>query len=321
MADEAGEAPGADVDPQVSANNPPPGGAAGGAAAAAPAAAGGAAAGQRRRKRPEEAQEAVDELAKEATRTTLLDRVESQLSGQHSLSRIMFGFAVADDRKIQTMLERSFTNWRWETCSDSAQVTGLLIYAQQAALHFLEGPTELLFRALALFQDLATEPTAAAPSAGMSKGMPGEGSERTTALIGGIRILHFTEMHGVRVTRGWCAVANPTKPQGLQIQLDHDSCPETVFMVYRKFLLLSIKAMDSLHSVENDEDIEDEQLQNCYRRATELMPTVEEATVLLGKNGAELFFTYAEFQRVFVAKFRTVLHSELLWPMPPALSY
>ena len=47
----------------------------------------------------------------------------------------------------------------------------------------------------------------------------------------------------------------------------------------------------------------------------------EEVVLLLGKQCAENFFSFQEFQRVFMKPFQLVLNSELLWPMPPALSY
>jgi len=53
----------------------------------------------------------------------------------------------------------------------------------------------------------------------------------------------------------------------------------------------------------------------------EELPTVDEIVAILNKAGLDFFFDFKEFEKVFVAPFQLVLHSELLWPMAPALSY
>merc|ERR1719158_329876 len=75
---------------------------------------GGAGAGQQgRRQRTKEAhQEVMDELAQETKRTTLLDREEQQLKGRKHVSRLLFVFGVADDRKAQMAVEQEFASWR-----------------------------------------------------------------------------------------------------------------------------------------------------------------------------------------------------------------
>lgn len=310
---EEGEAPSAETGPAPGGNSPVrrrqsnAGGypaAPGADAAAAPRAA-------QRRAPPAEV---IDELAVEVKRTNLLDRVESQLADKPSLSRILFVFQCNDDRKVQSQVEQAFSSWRFDQSCET-DLTGVLLFSQQTALHFLEGRTELLFQTLAFFHSLASEQPA---SAADSRAQGDEPQSPRLALVGPLRVLHFTELHGVRVSRSWCVVHNPGKPQGgLQMTLDSD-CATIVFMCYRKFLLLALKVSGS---VKDQDEVDPERLNAAYRKSPELMPSVDEAVLLNSKAGADLFFSYPDFERVFIAKFRTVLHSELLWPMPPPLSY
>merc|ERR1719272_1944066 len=113
--------------------------------------------GQQRRRRSKEAhQEIVDELAQETKRVTLLEREEQQLKGRKHVSRILFIFGIIDDRKTQTTVEQEFLTWR-DTQEGGKQVTGMLLFLGQGAVSFLEGPTELLFKALEHFHGLALD--------------------------------------------------------------------------------------------------------------------------------------------------------------------
>merc|ERR1711924_592083 len=103
--------------------------------------------------------------------------------------------------------------------------------------------------------------------------------------------------------------------QSAPIPLDDSNCSEMVFGVYRKLLELCCKVRDSVNGPSA------EKLQAAYRKLQDLMPAPDEILLFVGKVGAEQFFSYPEFEKVFVAPFNLVLHSELLWPMPPSLSY
>jgi len=270
-----------------------------------------ATASQRRRGRQAEVQEVVDELAQETKRTTLLERVEQQLKGQPHVSRLLFGFGMNDDKKIQASVEQEFLEWKdKQEKQSSAAVTGVLLFTGQSAIHFLEGPTELLFGVLELFHSLSVEVK-----------QPAVASQATVnarpALISPLRVLHFTEMHGVRVSTSWCCLPTGGKSHGQQGQVDDNNSSDLVFGAYRKFLLMCLKVKDTF----SGDDDEIEKLQGSYRRLTDTMPTVDEVATLLSKSGADFFFSYVDFEKVFIAPFHLVLHSELLWPMPPALSY
>merc|ERR1719440_410546 len=136
------------------------------------------------------------------------------------------------------------------------------------------------------------------------------------AVIGAVRILYFTELHGVRTSTGWCAYSSPAKLQGGQQASLEDGPHEHVFTLYTKLLTLCSK----VQNVANDE-VDPDRLQGHYKRFNNWLPTPEEANLLMGKQGNDHFFSFTEFQDVFVKPFRLVLNSELLWPMPPALSY
>lgn len=252
--------------------------------------------------RPHGGKEVVDELAQETKRTTLLDRVEQQLKDQPHVSRILFGFSIADDRKTQSLVEQEFNGWRAKQ-ERTSELSGLLVFTAQGALHLLEGPTELLYGALELFHRLAAEsklPTSARP-----------------ALIGPLRVLHFTELHGVRASMLWCSYVHGGKLQGgTQVQLEEATCADFAFRTYEKLLKVCLRVKQQ---VGEEAGLDSTQL--AYKKAADMMPTVDEVVVLIGKSGADLFFSYPEFEKVFIAPFQLVLHSELLWPMAPALVY
>eukprot|EP00418_Pyrodinium_bahamense_P003559 CAMPEP_0179016898 /NCGR_PEP_ID=MMETSP0796-20121207/3564_1 /TAXON_ID=73915 /ORGANISM="Pyrodinium bahamense, Strain pbaha01" /LENGTH=292 /DNA_ID=CAMNT_0020712617 /DNA_START=1 /DNA_END=879 /DNA_ORIENTATION=+ len=269
---------------------------------------------QRRRRGQQEVQEVVDELAQETKRTTLLERVEQQLKGMPHVSRLLFGFGMTDDKTIQATLEQEFLDWKEkQEKQSSGSLSGILLFMGQSAIHFLEGPTELLFGALEFFHSLALGAKPAAPGAPPALAA----AAARPPLINPLRVLHFTELHGVRTSTSWCACISGGKSHGAQGQVDETNSSELTFATYRKFLLLSIKVAE----VASGEELETERLQACYKKHADMMPTVDEVAVLLSKSGADYFFTYPEFEKVFVAPFHLVLHSELLWPMPPPLSY
>lgn len=293
-----------------------------------PAGEGGAAgAGQGRRQRTKEAhQEVQDELAQETKRVTLLDREEAQLKGVKHVSRLLFAFGVADDRKVQMQVEQEFAAWR-DKQEGGSEVTGLLLFLGQAALSFLEGPSELLCKGVELFHGLSLDVQAAQevplpPSDMRTSSAPGAKSgtepapQPRPALISALRVLYFTELHGVRTSTGWCSFVSAAKPSGGAAQNMEEGVAEEVFMTYRKMLTLCLKVRDSAGSETNSDA-----LQNHYRRQADFMPTPDAVNLLLSKNCAGDFFDFAEFQKVFMKPFQLVLNSELLWPMPPALSY
>lgn len=291
---------------------------------------GGAGAGQQgRRQRTKEAhQEVVDELAQETKRVTLLDREEQQLKGRKHVSRLTFIFGILDDRKIQNEVEKEFASWR-DQQEGGNEVTGLLLFLGQGAVSFLEGPTELLFKAMELFNGLSLEvqavPEMPSPPADMRTNTPAAKpeTEKTpappprAALISALRVLYFTELHGVRTSVGWCSCISPAKQStGAGAGNVEDGHHELVFAIYRKLLVLCLKASDSAGNERNPDH-----LQGCYRKLADFMPSPDEVMLLLGKQGNDNFFSFPEFQKVFMKPFQLVLNSELLWPMPPALSY
>lgn len=271
-----------------------------------------AAAATRRRGRQAEVQEVIDELAQETKRTTLLERVEEQLKGQPHVSRLVFGFGMTDDKKIQSAVEKKFLEWKEkQEKQSSAVMSGIMLFMGQSAVHFLEGPTEQLFAALHFFHSLSSDAKPAAVGQAAAPSSPRQ------ELIGSVRVLHFTELHGVRVSTSWCSCTPGGKPTGAQGLVDDGNSSDLVFAVYRKFMLMCLKVKETFTGDDSDRS----RLQSSYRRLSDLMPTIDEVNTLMGKSGADYYFTYAEFEKLFIAPFHLVLHSELLWPMPPALSY
>jgi hypothetical protein len=280
---------------------------------------------QGRRHRSKEAhQEIVDELAQETKRVTLLDREEQQLKGQKHYSRLLFVFGVADDKKLQTTIEQEFASWRNKQ-EQGQNVTGLLLFLGQSAACFLEGPAEVCFKGMELFhsmsQEILPQPVMPLPPADMRTNMSRTETEPVqnprSALMSAVRVLYFTELHGVRSSVGFCSFVSPAKTTagGGQGNLE-DGAHEFVFQVYQKFLVLCLKVQNSA-----GDGADSDALQGHYRKFTDIMPTPDEVALLLGKQGNEHFFSFAEFQQVFMKPFQLVLNSELLWPMPPALSY
>lgn len=280
----------------------------------------------RRGRSKEYLQEFHDELAQETKRVTLLDREEQQLKGRNHVSRLVFCFGTADDKKLQSIVEQEFSSWR--NNEGGIDVTGVLLFFShgQSAVCFLEGPTELLFKGLELFHGLSQDVQAAATMPLPPSDMRTKTSVRAeaevpaaaprAALISAVRILYFTELHGVRTSIGFCSCVSGAKLATSNNNLE-DGVQEFVFEAYRKLLVLCLKVSDSARSDETDPDV----LQGLYRKNSDFMPSPEEVALLLSKAGAEHFFSFTEFQKVFMKPFQLVLNSELLWPMPPALSY
>jgi len=288
----------------------------------------GAAAPQARRQRTKEAhQEVIDELAQETKRVTLLDREEQQLKGRKHVSRLVFVFGIVDDRKVQTAVEQEFIAWRKKQ-EGGNEVTGLLLFVGQAAVSFVEGPTELLFKAMELFnglsQDVQPATVTPLPPEDMRTNTPAVKTQTEEppaaprpALISAVRVLYFTELHGVRVSQGWCSFVSSAKAStGGQGNNFDEGTSELVFALYKKLLVTCMKVQDSAGDATNP-DV----LQSHYRRQSDFMPSPDEVVLLLSKQASQDFFDFAEFQKVFMKPFQLVLNSELLWPMPPALSY
>lgn len=61
------------------------------------------------------------------------------------------------------------------------------------------------------------------------------------ALLSAVRVLHFTELHGVSVVRSWCSLAHPGRPTGNQMPVEEANCHELVFSCYKKVLCLCLK--------------------------------------------------------------------------------
>lgn len=282
-----------------------------------------------RRKGSKEAhQEFVDELAQETKRVTLLEREEQQLKGRRHVSRLLFIFGIVDDRKTQAAVEQEFVAWR-DSQEGGKQVTGLLLFLGQAAVSFLEGPTELLHKALEHFHGLTLEVQTAAAMPSPPAGMVASGaavvmeskastSAPRAALISPVRVLYFTELHGVRTSVGWCSTVSSAKVTQQQQANSDEGAHEQVFGIYRKMLILCMKVQAQIGS---DSSPSPDTLQSHYRKFGDFMPLPDEVHVLLSKKGADDFFSFPEFQKVFMKPFQLVLNSELLWPMPPALSY
>merc|ERR1719254_220857 len=171
------------------------------------------------------------------------------------------------------------------------ELTGVLLFLGQTAVGFLEGPTDLLFKALEFLHGFTSEisPAPAVPTAPPDVKISAaqkDNSQATPqtviarpALIGAIRILYFTELHGVRVSMGWCVFAHATKQGGAAQGNVEDGAHEMVFLLYRKILTLCLKVQDSARDASD--------VQNHYRRNTDMMPLQEEAAQLLGKQAAE----------------------------------
>lgn len=272
--------------------------------------------GARRRRNQTDETQAVDELAQETQRTQLLDRVEQQLRGRSHVSRLLMVFGVADDRKIQSSISQEFNTWR-EKQERGETISGVLVFAAHNAVQLLEGPTEEIFKATEFFQSLSLEVPSVDKADPQRPSLPATVAAPRPALTGPMRVLHFTELHGVRTSTSWCSyVASGKMHGGQQIQLDEGSQPELVFSLYKKLLDVCLQVTKAA-----GENADADRLQSLYRGAVDGMPTADDLALFSGKVAAELFFSYAEFHKVFIAPFHLVLHSELLWPMPSALSY
>eukprot|EP00930_Biecheleria_cincta_P083993 TRINITY_DN73496_c0_g1_i1.p1 TRINITY_DN73496_c0_g1~~TRINITY_DN73496_c0_g1_i1.p1 ORF type:complete len:299 (+),score=64.70 TRINITY_DN73496_c0_g1_i1:80-976(+) len=280
--------------------------------------------GSRRRGRQhagsKDVEETIDELAMETKRTTLLDRLESQLKTTNHVSRLLFAFSIADDKKIQKALDQEFTSWKQQQEGHEALTGVLVLVSAQTGFHLLEGPTEIVLKALSFFHSISTEAKSLRELAGTVQATPRPDEKgELPALLSTVRVLHFTELHGVQVARSWCSLVHPGKSLGgVQTALDDTNSHELVFSAYKKMLCLCLKVQKLL---DPDEAVDSRGLKKAYEKAADEMPTVDEVQCIMGKNALECFFTYPEFEKVFILPFQLVLHSELLWPMPPALSY
>lgn len=241
------------------------------------------------------------------------------------MSRLVFVLGLSDDKKTQQQVEQEFTSWRSRQ-ENGNEASGLILYLGQAAIVFLEGPTELLFKSLEVFNGMTEEVQAATstsmpPSSIRYNAAAKSETEPPRAprgiLVNALRVLYFTELHGVRTSTGFCSFVSTVKQSGGVVQNVEDGCHEQVFMMYKKLLVASLKVKDNAGERETNPDT----LQSHYRRQLDFLPVPDEVMPLLGKSAAEFFFSFTEFQKVFMKPFQLVLNSELLWPMPPALSY
>jgi hypothetical protein len=268
--------------------------------------------GRRRSKgnRDNQPLEVLDELAQETKRTALLDRVEHQLKGKLHVSRALVALEINEEKQTPATIDQKFRSWQKEQEGQAEDLGGLMVFVPGAAINIFEGPTDLIFKALEFMYSLCGHQEAD------DKLDPANPLAASGPLVTSLRILHFTELRGVRTSKSWCYVINPSKPQGgNQVQMDEENSAEFVYATYNKLLLVCLKVLEDQPRAKGQD------LQPAYKRLTEQMPGVDEVSAFLAKGIAESFFTYPEFEKVFVAPFSLVLHSELLWPMPPQLSY
>jgi hypothetical protein len=248
----------------------------------------------------------------------LLDAVEHQLKNVATRGRLLLACNLPEDKKLISQIEEEFSKWVKtieQSAADAAEEDGsgkpqefggIFIQQPGQALHYLEGTTETLFNGLKLFASFGNE----VPAGGDG---PGRG-----ALISNLRIIYFTEVHGVQTVKGWYPFQHTSAKSmgGPALLQEEDSCYQAVFMVYRKILVFNCKAMEATDGMSNPNTVKDQ-----FKKLQDALPTLDELTALLHKTSAEYFFTYAEFEKAFCAPFHLVLQSELLWPMPPPLSY
>lgn len=260
-----------------------------------------------------------DELAQETQRLNLLNAVEAQVRSKTLRSRILLGCSISDNKDVHLKVEKEFEDWvrmaeaaaikaeEEGAAISSTPLAGLLIFQPVQLLHFLEGTTDQLLAALKAFHSLSIEVTAT-----------DNGPPARPALISNLRILYFTEAHGVQTMNGWTSVKHETaKSMGGPAMLqDMEACSMAVFGAYRKLMMVNCKITQATGGGGGSSAV-----QNAFRQSQDLLPTLDEVTSLLHKNTAEFFFTFAEFEKSFAAPFHMVLQSELLWPMPPPLSY
>ncbi|CEM34463.1 unnamed protein product [Vitrella brassicaformis CCMP3155] len=228
-------------------------------------------------------------------RPSALEAIEAQLKGVASCSRILLACTLVEATKTAQRLESVLSAWM-QSEAQSGEVTGLLlVYAsQQAALLFAEGLTEQLFRLLTKVGDMQTQ----------SEGSPGEG-------VANVRILQFTELHGVRLLPFWTSfhVPPPKAAGGAQAGGDTGDAEtpvlEKVWEMYRNLLILGSKlGGETKHSAAH------------VLKNTPLLPPGEVLGELLsGENHEDALMSYEEFADVFMSPFTLVLESELLWPM------
>lgn len=253
-----------------------------------------------------------DELAQETRRHTLLDAVEHQLKSVPTRARLLLACNVSEDKKLVQQIEAEFSEWvkkneqiaadaEEEDGTPRQKFGGLFIMQPGQALHFMEGSTEQLFAGLKLWNSFSIEVPA------------GGDTPARSALLSNLRIIYFTEVHGVQTMVGWNAFAHTSaKSMGGPALFQEDSSAfQAVFMCYRKLMVVNSKTMDA-----SSKDVKEQ-----LKKLQDNLPTLDEVTALLHKTAAEFFFTYAEFDKAFCAPFHLVLQSELLWPMPPPLSY
>lgn len=260
-----------------------------------------------------------DELAQETQRLNLLNAVEQQVRAKTLRSRILLGCTISDNKDVHLKVEKEFEEWvhNAEAAARKAEeegsaistlpLSGLLIFQPIQLLHFLEGSTDQLLAALKAFHTLSVDVPATE-----------NGPPARPALISNLRVLYFTEAHGVQSMSGWSAVKHESaKSMGGPVMIqDMEACSMAVFMAYRKLMMVCCKVMSATGG-EGDSSA----VQSAFKQSQDLLPTLDEVTALLHKGTAEYFFTFAEFEKSFAAPFHMVLQSELLWPMPPPLSY
>eukprot|EP00439_Symbiodinium_sp_Y106_P022117 s28_g2.t1 len=215
----------------------------------------------------------IDELATESHRTLLLDRLESQLKAKPHISRMLFAFNASDDRKVQKAIDQEFADWRKKQENAAEALTGVIVYTQTFALHLLEGPSELIFKALGFFHSISTEVRQVeSPAPGMTP-RPNEKGE-PPGLVSVVRVLHFTELHAVRVARTWCSMPHPGRATGgAQQPLEEGSCHEMVFSLYKKMLCLCLKVRKLL---DGEQDSDGGSLLKTYKKAADELPSIDE---------------------------------------------
>jgi len=258
-----------------------------------------------------EAGETIDELAMETKRTTLLDRLEGQLKGgrQH-VSRLLFGFSVADDKKIQKGIDQEFSNWRQQQEGGAEALSGVLVFASAVGLHLLEGPTELLFKALEFFHSISAEAKKLPQDSDggvQATPRPNEKGE-LPAMLSKLHILHFTELHGVRVARSWAQISHPGKViGGTQTQMEDSNSHELVFAAYKKMMCLCLKVskMVAPDDPEDSQEVSTSDLQKAYKKAADELPSVDEILIILGKTAFEFFLSVGWLLIMYVTKSST----------------
>ncbi|KAF4677715.1 hypothetical protein FOL47_010936 [Perkinsus chesapeaki] len=288
--------------------------------------------------------ETRDELAQENPRWSMLDAVHHLIgvkSSYHSRALMVLRYSGLEEDSLKDHMKRirdAFLQWQDSRAQRKAErldrgeepealshldefaaLSGLVLPCMHRAapdrtsywvLMLLEGPNPALAQAVTWARDSSPSESSSRPAVHVLM----FSEMRTTQLLSGVHFCCCMDLHEGRPIKG-ADRSSLVEDEGVA---DQDKVSSAVWMAYRDLVTLAYEASEALSQTPSPGDLE-----AYIRKNTDLLPSTQ-AMATIETLAEEYILSADDFLHLLIGKDGPsigVLESDLVWPMPPPLSY